>query len=209
MVDSETSTSLSSVSRRTLLTGVATVPLAPILRDRSTDPAVDPVVALYREWRQADADVKLWCRIWGKLESALVRSVGFPRVTISLSSSTAATWVTTHENIDHTLADRPDLEAMRGSLHAELAAQTDRWNAEAIAIGFVEAGRREALALERREGLALRAFAIPAGELTDVLTKLTLVLQMGQTRDSDDAFPWPQIQSVINDLRRLITVMHP
>jgi hypothetical protein len=29
-------------------------------------------------------------------------------------------------------------------------------------------------------------------------------LRMGQSRDGDDAFPWPQIQSIIRDLRRLM-----
>ena len=204
MVKAENSTSLSGVTRRALLAGTATVPLAPILRDHSTDTAADPIAALYRDWRQADAEARHWCREWGKLESALVRSVGFPRVAISLPSSTAPTWVTTHEDIDHALADRPDLVPLRGSLHAELAVRIARWDAEATAIGLAEADRLEALAFERREALAFQAFALSAGDLAGVLTKLTLVLRMGQTRDSDDAFPWPQIQSVIRDLRRLM-----
>jgi len=204
MVESENTTSLPGVTRRALLTRAATIPLAPILRGRPTDTAADPIAALYRDWRQADAEVRHWCREWGQLESALVRSVGFPRVAISLPSSTAPTWVTTHEDIDHAFADRPALEALRGSLHAELAARTARWDAEATAIGLAEADRQEALAFERREALAFRAFALSAGNLAGVLTKLRLILRMGQTRDSDDAFPWPQIQSVIRDLRRLM-----
>ena len=130
--------------------------------------------------------------------------MGFPRVAISLPSSTAPIWVKTHEDIDGQLADRSDADALRGRLHAELAAQTARWNAEASAIGLAEADRQEALAFERREALAFQAFALSAGDLAGVLTKLTLVLRMGQTRDSDDAFPWPEIQSIINDLRRLV-----
>ena len=130
--------------------------------------------------------------------------MGFPRVAISLPSSTAPTWVTTHEDIDRTLSDRPNLEALRGSLHAELAARMARWDAEATASGLAVADQQQALAFERREELAFRAFALPASNLAGVLTKLTLVLRMGETRDSDDAFPWPQIQSIIRDLRRLI-----
>ena len=130
--------------------------------------------------------------------------MGFPRVAISLPSSTTPTWVSTHDDIDRALADRPDLEALHGSLHAELAARTARWNAEATAIGLAEADRQEGLAFERREALAFQAFALSAGDLAGVLTKLTLVLRMGETQDSDEAFPWPQIQSVIRDLRRLM-----
>jgi hypothetical protein len=204
MDKAENSMSLSGVTRRALLAGTATVPLAPILRDRSTDTAADPIASLYREWRQADAEAGHWCREWGKLETALARSVGFPRVAISLPSSTAPIWVTTHEDIDRAIADRPDLEPLRESLHAELAARAACWDAEATAIGLAEADRQEALAFERREAFAFQAFALPASDLAGVLTKLTLVLRMGQTRDSDDAFPWPQIQSVIHDLRRLM-----
>jgi hypothetical protein len=204
MAESEDTTSLPGVTRRALLTGAATIPLAPIVRGRSTDTAANPIAVLYRDWRQTDAELRHWGREWEKLESTLARSVGFPRVAISLPSSTAPTWVTTHEDINRALADRPDLEALRGSLHAELAAQTARWDAEATAIGLAEADRQEALAFEKREALAFRAFALPAGDLAGVLTKLTLVMRMGQTRDSDDAFPWPQIQSVIRDLRRLL-----
>ena len=204
MTNGDHSTTPLCVTRRALLGGTATVPLAPILHGHSTDTAADPIAALYRDWRQADAEVRHWCREWGQLESALVRSMGFPRVAISVPSSTAPTWVTTHEDIDRAVANTPDTEALRGSLHAELAARTARWDAEATAIGLAEADRQEALAFERREALAFRAFAVSAGDVAGVLTKLTLVLRMGQTRDSDDAFPWPQIQSVIRDLRRLM-----
>jgi hypothetical protein len=208
MTDGDLSTIPSGVTRRALLSGTATVALAPILHDRSTHTAADPIAALYRDWRKADAEVSRWCREWGKLESALVRSVGFPRVAVSLPPSTAAIWVTTHEDIDRVFADRSDLEALRGSLHAELTTRNARWNAEATAIGLDEADRQQALAFDRRETLAFRAFALPAGDLACVVTKLTLVLRMGQTRDSDETFPWAQIQSITNDLRRLVTNMH-
>ena len=140
MAESEDTTSLPGVTRRALLTSAATMPLAPMLR--GPDTAADPIAALYRDWRQADAEVRHWCREWGQLESALVRSMGFPRVAISVPSSTAPTWVTTHEDIDLALADRPDLEALRVSLHAELGARTARWDAEATAIGLADADRQ-------------------------------------------------------------------
>ena len=156
MAESEDTTSLLGVTRRALLTSAATIPLAPILRGRPTDTAASPIAAVYRDWRKADAEVRHWCREWGKPESALVRSVGFPRVAISLPPSTTPTWVATHEDIDRTLVDSSDLETLRGSLHAELAARTARWDAEATAIGLAAADRQEALALERREELAFR-----------------------------------------------------
>jgi hypothetical protein len=61
MTDGDHSTTPPGVTRRALLAGTATVPLAPILRDRSTDTAADPIAALYRDWLHADAEVKHWC----------------------------------------------------------------------------------------------------------------------------------------------------
>jgi hypothetical protein len=92
---------------------------------------------------------------------------------------------------------------LRTRLHADLAAQKTRWDTEADAIGLVKVDRQEMLAWERRETLAFRAFSLPALDLTGIITKLTLILRMGEARESDDQFPWPQIDSVIADLQRL------
>jgi hypothetical protein len=62
MAESEDTTSLPGVTRRGLLASAATIPLAPILRGRPTDIATDPIAAVYRDWRQADAEVRHWCR---------------------------------------------------------------------------------------------------------------------------------------------------
>ena len=58
MAESEDTTSLPGVTRRGLLASAATIPLAP----RPTDIATDPIAAVYRDWRQADAEVRHWCR---------------------------------------------------------------------------------------------------------------------------------------------------
>jgi hypothetical protein len=157
---------------------------------------------LYRDWQQANSEAMRWCKQWGELETVLVRSVGYPRVQISLPSSAAAIWVTTHEDIDRELADRAELEVVRTRLHADLADHEMRWDAAVDAVGLSEADRQEVLACERRETVAFRAFSIPARDLTGIITKLTLISQMGEARESDDEFPWPQIVSITTDLRR-------
>ncbi len=207
MADSENSTSLRGVTRRALLAGSAAVPLASILRERSADgSATDPIAALYREWQHANSEATRWCKKWGELETVLVRSVGYPRVQISLPSSATTIWVTTHEDIDRELADRPDLGVVRTRLHGDLTAHKTRWEAATNAVGLSEADRQEVLACERRETLAFRAFSLAARDLTGIITKLTLILQMGEAREGDGEFPWPQIASVTNDLRRLANI---
>jgi hypothetical protein len=203
MVDSEIITSLPGVTRRALLAGTATVPLAPILRHSPADGATaDPIMALYQDWRKADAEALRWCRKWGELEAVLARSVGFPRVPISLPSE-ANIWVTTHGDIDRQLVDKPDMEALSAQLHAKLAALTARWEAGVEAVGLAEVERQEKLAWEKREALAFRAFSLPSRDLASIIIKLTVILRMGEARESDDEFPWPQIASVIADLERL------
>jgi hypothetical protein len=203
MVDAENSTSLPGVTRRRLLAGAATIPLAPILDQRPASATMSPIAALYQDWRRADAEAARWCRKWGELETKLANSVGYPRVQIPLPPPAAATWVTTHGDIDRELAGYPALEAPSNGLHAELAARKARWDAEAEAIGLDEAERQEARAWKKRETLAFRVFALPAGDVAGVITKLTLILRMGQAREHDDEFPWPQIGSAVADLQRL------
>lgn len=129
--------------------------------------------------------------------------MGYPRVLLSPPDTAADVWATTHGDIDHRLADTPDREALGESLHATLTDLTIRWKTEAEAIGLNEAERQEKLAWERREALSIQVFSLPGRDLDSIVTKLTLTLRMGETRESDDEFPWPQIGSIISDLRRL------
>jgi hypothetical protein len=157
------------------------MPLAPIFRGRPTYTAADPIAALYRDWRYSDAEAPHWCREWGKPESALARSVGFPRVAISVPSSTAPTWVTTHEDIDHALADGPDLVHCAGAC----ACRACRPNGS-LGCGShrnrICRGRPAASARFRKAGgISFPGFAVSAGDLADLLKKIMLVLRMGQT----------------------------
>lgn len=202
MADSENSRSLPGVTRRTLLAGTAMAPLTATRRPADGATA-EPMTVLYRRWQQAEAEALHWSRKWGDLETVLARTVGYPRVSISSPSAEASIWVTTHDDIDRELADRPDQELLRARLHAELAGQKRRWDRQAEVIGLSEAEQAEQLAWEKRTALADRAFSLPGHDLSDIITKLTLISRMGEIRERDDEFPWPQIDSVIRDLRRL------
>jgi hypothetical protein len=205
MVDSENSTSLSGVTRRALMAGTAAAPLAPILCHLLPDRATpDPIIALNQEWQRADAEAMYWCRRWGELEAGLARAMGYPRVSIAAPGSDAVVWATTHADIDRQLADTQDRGTLAESLHAKLAELTIRWKKEAETIGLNEAERQEKLAWDRRDALSVRMFSLHGRDLDSVVTKLTLTLRMGETRESDEEFPWPQIGAIIADLRRIV-----
>jgi hypothetical protein len=205
MVDSKDSTSLPDLTRRTLLSGTALIPLARFVGLNSVNPhAVDPVATLYQEWVLADAEAMWWCRRSDELEGELFRSIGYPRVSILLSDSSDMVWVSAHTDIDRILENMPDSEILRAQLHADLDRRQALWDREAAFSGLVEAERQEAVAWERRESLATRALSLPTHSLSNVVTKLTLILRMGEEREDDDEFPWSQINSVLVDLRRLM-----
>lgn len=204
MADSESGRSLSGVTRRALLASMAAAPLTATSRPFAAECATaESITALYQQWQQTDAEALHWSRKWGDLEAVLGRAVGYPRVSISSPSAEAPVWVSAHDDIDRELADRPGQEPLSATLHAELADQKMRWDMEAEAIGLSDAEREERLAWEKRQALADHVFSLPGYDLADVITKLALILRMGEIRERDDEFPWPQIDSVIRDLRRL------
>jgi hypothetical protein len=202
MADSENSTSLAGVTRRSLLAGTATAPLLPILpRDHAA--AVDPILPLWRDWQKLDAEAGRWCRRWQTLEAALVRAHSVPRVKVSRAPAATAIWATTHRDIDDALEEAPDADALRTGLHADLDLLQARWDEAAEACGLHEAGRREEEAWNRREALAATIFAQSARDAVGIAAKLSLIVRMGEASADDEEFPWPQIRSALVDLRRI------
>jgi hypothetical protein len=204
MVDTEDNTTRSGVTRRTLLAGTIVTPLASSIGVRA-DSTVDAasITTLYQEWQSADAEAARWCRKWGELETVLVRSLGYPRVPISLPNSSDIMWATTHEDIDYHLKNSPDSDVLGPRLHEHLVSQKASWEMQADAIGMLEAERQETKAWDKREAIALRVFSLRADDLASIIIKLTLIQRMGETRKNDDEFPWPQIGAIISDLKRL------
>ncbi len=205
MVDSEDSTSLRSVSRRTLLGGAISTPLAstPILNQRAT-PVGDPILSLWRDWECAFAEAATWSAEWGGLESKLVCQVGFPRVLVPSPPAVCAVWATSHEVIDRELSDVLSRDDLRKRLHSDLTDQVAKWDAAAKAIGLDETDHQADHAWKKSEEIAGAIFALPACGIPGVIAKLELILRMGQTQSDDGEFPWGQLRSTIADLRRLV-----
>jgi hypothetical protein len=205
MADSENTTSLSGVSRRALISGVAAAPLVVIdsARSSTADLAGDPVLPLWRDWRRAYRAEAAWCHEWQRIETLLYRTVGFPRVLVPRADGAKPRWATTVADIDAALEGLPEADALRAGLHAALAEREARWRTAAQAAGFDEAEARETAAWTMRRKAAEAIFAQASGALVGVAAKLTVILATGQSRPNDPEFPWPEIRSALSDLQRI------
>jgi len=206
VADSENSTSLPLVTRRTLLaTGASALAL---LRPPCGAPKWtmkdDPILSLWRDWNCARAEAAAWSRRVGSLEHALARKVGYPRVLIP--SGPRQAWATSHPDIDAELEGLAVTEERRHRLHADLAAQQARWDAALAATGFNAAEQNEAEAWRECDELANAIFAVRAQGLIGVIIKLTLILRTGEAEATPEEHPWPQIRSAYDDLRSLVRV---
>jgi hypothetical protein len=206
MVDAENSTSLISVTRRTVLSGAIATALVPAHIPTPDSPMTgDPILSLWQDWLGAHTEAIAWSKKAGSLEQAMARDVGFPRVLIP-SAFPVPVWATSHTDIDVKLKGTSVTEEQRQQLHFDLSAQQERWAAASEATGFNVADQNEARAWKKSEELADALFAIRAQGILGVIVKLTLILRTGEAEVSPDEHPWPQIRSAYDDLRSLAGV---
>ncbi len=204
MVASENSTSLSFVSRRELLNGLAAMPAVGAVRSvigRTEQP--DPVIPLWREWERLHARALHLCEHWQKIESRLVRAVGFPQVFIPSADGARNICAQSPSDIDQAVAAGDCSQDLGAALHAELAARRVRWDAEAEALGFDEANRQELEAWREEEDAVRAIFRTRAPTLAGVEAKLALMIQLCATFSDDPDFPLPQLRSTLADVKRL------
>jgi hypothetical protein len=199
MVSTRRSSELPSVSRRTVLGGLA-APLMP-------GPAplagpVDPVLTIRAAWRRVSAAEAALTAEWSKRESRLMREVGFPRVAVPAPDGGAPVWVTTHDDIDAWVPalDDPGLGAR---LHDELSRHLASWRSGTARFGLDELDRQIDATASRGGVLAQSLIGTPACSLPGVIAKLELILQTGQANPVDDDVTWRWLRSAIADLRRL------
>lgn len=205
MAKSKDSTSPSSLTRRTLLAGAAAAPLAPapVFSESLTGGCErDPVLALWQQWREAQAEAEAWRVRWQKLERLLFRTVGFPRVAVPAPGD-RATYVIDHDDIEDLLGDAAETAALRERLHANLASHQARWDAAATSVQFAAVEVQYDAADVRAEALSDTISRTPAGSVAGVAAKLALVVAFGQPSEHDDQFPWPHLRSALADLHRL------
>jgi hypothetical protein len=204
MVDSENSTSLSSVSRRKMLgCAIASPALRAVHLTAGPTQPYDPVLLLWCEWQRLHAYALELCKHWQKVEARLVHSVGFPQVFISSSDSARKICAQSHSDIDHAVAAGDCSQELSVALHAELAVRRDRWDAEAKALGLDEANRQEVAAWREEEEAVRAVFRTRAATLAGVEIKLTLMIELCAAFSDDPDFPLPQLRSALSDVKRL------
>ncbi|MER8470446.1 hypothetical protein NKH23_13630 [Mesorhizobium sp. M1328] len=215
MADSDNTMTLPFVTRRQVLTGGMITSTALILEKNAlpgnvaaTSMLSDPAMALWREWEMTRGSAERHCRRQQRLETKLVESVGFPRVTVRLPNGEDVT-VHSIETLNEVLGKGPDIAALREKAQADFAAHQARWDAAAEEGGYTAALRAEREAGERAEDL-LEAFSTtPATTLAGVAGKLDALLREGEACEECREFPWPQIRSALSDLMRIADPMMP
>ncbi|WP_309085771.1 hypothetical protein [Chelativorans sp.] len=209
MADSDNTTSLSFVTRRRVLAGSVIAagtwasPGNALAHFSAVEQELlDPALALWREWEIAHRLAERLCRKQQRLETKLARSIGFPRVIVSLPDGERVT-VHSVDELDELFDQNPGFYAIRAKAEAEFAAHQARWDAADAEVGYSAALRAEREAGEQAAEL-LEALAVtPATSLAGIAGKLDAVLRSGEAWEDCSEFPWPQIRSALNDLVRV------
>ncbi len=212
MAKADDSTNPPTLTRRTLfLAGAAITPatLTPMfLHGATSGQEPDPILALWQEWWNTDAEAAAFDKKWFRLEEALYRTPGPVRLALP-SLDEEIEYATEHGDIEDHLGDEPETAAQRNRLHAELVALQARWDEAAAAIGFDDVAAKREAAEARAKELREAIFQTPAQNLAGVAAKLALVVVYGQPGPDYDEFPWPELRGVLGDFRRLAAIPNP
>ncbi|RWG86851.1 MAG: hypothetical protein E5X49_15140 [Mesorhizobium sp.] len=207
MADSDNTTTLPLVTRRTLFAGTAIAMAgwhqgAFALNDLEREQSADPAVAVWCKWRAAHEQTEQLCRQQQRLERKLAETVGFPCATIRLRDGVS---VTLHslKALSEVLDLGPEDAAMRAKAEADFAAHQARWDADDTEIGYSATLRAEREAGNQAEHLLEALSKTPAASLAGVTAKLDAALREGAVSEGDAEFPWPQIRSAFDDLIRI------
>ncbi|WP_265519170.1 hypothetical protein [Nitratireductor luteus] len=216
MDDSDDTTTLPSVTRRTLLTGTiattATLPLSTAGAAAGAlggKPAFDPALALWNEWKAAYRRALAACRKQQCLESRLINRVGFPCAEVFLPDEDVTVTVHDPEQIEELFGDDPFWVGTRAKAEADLAAYQARWDAADEELGYSAAKQAEQDAADHEQDLFDALTHTPATSLAGIAGKLDAVLREGESWEDCSDFPWPQIRSALVDLVRLGQAMQP
>jgi hypothetical protein len=212
MADSDHSTSLSSVTRRRLLVGTATVSLASALHTFGPGGAETPEEArhvadiafsLWQEWLTAYEKTAAACHKQQQLETRLAKEVGFPPILVPVAGEPDPVPIFSMEELDDLLGGNPETSSLRARSSADLIAHQARWDAADGTIGYSQAKHAEEEAAERQRQLVETLWAAPAHSLAGVAAKLDAILTEGEWCQDCPEFPWPQIRGALADLVRI------
>ncbi len=219
MADAKGSTSPSNVTRRRLLAGAMTAALAPPSIEKSasvTAPSMDRqarpydlALTLWREWRAAHRATGVLCRKQQRLETRLVKTIGFPRAIVEVGGNLGTTAISSIDELDRLIGGGDETASVRTKAETDLAAHQARWDAADALLGYSSTKQKEASAEEHERRLADALWAAPARSLVGIAAKLDAILQQGEWRQDCAEFPWPQIRSALADLVQISDLREP
>ncbi|WP_265517914.1 hypothetical protein [Nitratireductor luteus] len=216
MDDSDDTTTLSSVTRRRLLTGtIATMAVWPlqggaaIAGTLAGNPSFDPALSLWREWKTTYLHTAALCRKQQRLETKLVGRVGFPQAQVHLPDEDVTVTVSWLGDIEELFGDDPALADIRSKAEADLAAHQARWDEADAQIGYSAAKREEQEASDREQNTFDALTHTPATSLSGVAGKLDAILREGESWEDCSDFPWPQVRSALVDVVRIGQALQP
>ena len=216
MDDSDHSTSLSFVTRRRLLMGTALSTLAwpfqakaPATATYIAHKSPDPALLAWEEWKTAALRTEALCHKQQRLETTLVREIGFPRTTLRLPESSEALEFFSPEDIEAVCGSAPEIADLCTEAKAALAEHQARWDVVDEQIGYSATKQAEVEAGEREQELVEALTATPATSLAGVAGKLDMIFHEGTIWEDDTEFPQPQILSALRDLIRLGQALEP
>lgn len=80
--------------------------------------------------------------------------------------------------------------------------QFKRWEQADLELGYSKAKAAEERSARTAERLLEELARTPAQSIEGVIAKLTVVLMESEVGDAPSSFPWPQLRSVLSDLKR-------
>lgn len=216
MDDSDHSMTLSFVTRRRLLMGTtfATLGLpfqskAEAFETMAGPYSPDPALLAWKEWKSAALITEALCHKQQRLETKLVREIGFPQATLCLPESGKTLTIFSPDTVEDICGSDPATADLRAKAEAELAAHQARWDAVDERIGYSATKQAEVEAGEREQELVEALTATPATSLAGIAGKLDMIFHEGMIWEDDTEFPQPQIRSALRDLIRIGQVLEP
>ncbi|CAI2936495.1 hypothetical protein [Aminobacter niigataensis] len=165
---------------------------------------IDPCVVLLQDWEQAHHMAVVLCRLQQRLETRIRNTLRFPGVSGESGGDTAKAAAEAQGQAADNPA--PGNDSVSGNMSAMSATQADqqrRWDALDVEVGYSRVRAAEMQAVEAEEEILAAVAATPAQSLAGVIAKLKIIVGGGETAEETSAFPWPQIQSVLADLKDL------
>jgi hypothetical protein len=159
----------------------------------------DPVLAKSKIWREASAEHARWAREQARLETELVRRIGFPGIDVDVPGKPAPVFVQDADTLRLLLGDGPATKQLERKLRDVLHA----WQGEAERVGFLEAKRHERETGEHADELARAVLSARSSTLEGAIEKLTVLVEALAPGPDAREDPWPALRLLASDLKRL------